>query len=98
MRLGRVVREYGLFSLLLLLLSLTACSPGRAFMVASQPEALMPSRALSERPVRQTFVVPEAGMDELEVVLVVPDNAPALTERPLDWRVRDQTFQTLGQG
>ncbi|MGH2544252.1 MAG: hypothetical protein ACRDIB_15765 [Ardenticatenaceae bacterium] len=93
-----MVRAYALCSLLLLALSLTACIPTRTYTVASQPEAVRPSRALSQRPLRQTFVVPAAGLREIEVVLVVPRSAPVFAQRPLQWRVHDHEGRTVGEG
>ncbi len=81
-----------------LALVLAACGPSRSLTVLTQPDATRASRALTQRALRQTLLVPEEGMSEIEVVMVLPRSAPALAQRPLEWHLRDSFQQSLGSG
>ncbi len=96
------MKHWPLWLLVALLLSLSACSAlpltSRAFPVASQPEAAQPSRVLSERPLRQSWLLSEEGLSAIEVVLVVPRHAPTLAQRPLRWQLRNSHQQIIREG
>ena len=85
-------------SILILLFLLTACTPSHSLTLTQQPEAVSWTRQLNNYPLRQTFTVPKEGLSEIELLLALPDSAPELPSRPLQWQILDGEASLLREG
>jgi hypothetical protein len=57
------------------------------------------TRPLNESPLRQTFILPyNQSVNEIELVLAIPDTAPTLTTRPLTWQLISANNAVLREG
>lgn len=92
------IRFFALSCLLLLLIGCTPFAP-HPLTVVSQPQAEAWTRPLSNDPLRQTFILPyNQSVNEIEVVLAIPENAPTLPSRPLTWKVTSANNAVLREG
>lgn len=55
------------------------------------------TRPLDEEPLRQTLTIPN-GTNEIEMVLALPDTAPALGTRPITWSIRNNSLAVVREG
>lgn len=92
-----MMRTAALVALLAALL-LTGCGPSRTLILVQQPEASALSRTLDDQPLRQSFIVPPGGADEIELVLAVAEGGPPPATRPLNWAITDPFEQPLRSG
>ncbi|MGB0383964.1 MAG: hypothetical protein ACPGWR_03990, partial [Ardenticatenaceae bacterium] len=81
-----------------LLFFLTACTPSHTLTLTRQPDAVAWTRPLNDQPLRQTFMVPNEGLSEIELLLALPAEAPVLASRPLDWQVLRNDGTVLREG
>ncbi len=82
----------------LLLIGCTAVAP-HTLTVVRQPHAEAWTRRLNDTPLRQTFILPyDQSINEIELVLAIPDSAPFLSSRPLTWKIISANQTTLREG